>query len=214
MQTLINQQKCLFQECPREHHDAGGPVPNFIVLTLAEFHEKLTDLMLDFHLVHNRGPIIRHRDISVRGDQDLVHAPRSKTGPQQIRHGARGGDVGPLCLKSLHALAFLLLLDDDERSAVFVEGQELLVELPLHLHVGGHFSLWEWREFINRVWVKNELLGTAGPEFVLLSVELGLFEFEKGARDLEFQREAELGQHLGNFWEVVTERHDGGVHGV
>jgi hypothetical protein len=61
-------------------NDTSSTVPNLIILTLADFHQELGDLMFYFHLTKDGRSVVGHGDIAIRRDQDFVQTSRTKRG--------------------------------------------------------------------------------------------------------------------------------------
>jgi hypothetical protein len=59
----------------RSHtNDTSRSVTDLVVLAFRQLNEKFGDLVLDLHLAEDRRTIVRHGDIAVRRDENLVKA--------------------------------------------------------------------------------------------------------------------------------------------
>ena len=54
--------------------DSGGAVANLVILTLAELHHELGDLVVHVHHLQDRGAVIGDGDVAVRRHHQLVEA--------------------------------------------------------------------------------------------------------------------------------------------
>ena len=66
----------LLKEGTREHHHAGGPVADLVILRSRELHEQLADLVLHLHLLQDGGAVVGDGDVAVAALEDLVHTLR------------------------------------------------------------------------------------------------------------------------------------------
>lgn len=57
---------------------ASGAVTNLVVLGFAELHEQFCDLMLDLHPAQDGCSVIGDSNVSIRRDENLVQAARTK----------------------------------------------------------------------------------------------------------------------------------------
>mmetsp|Transcript_7579 Transcript_7579/g.46615 ORF Transcript_7579/g.46615 Transcript_7579/m.46615 type:complete len:266 (-) Transcript_7579:6-803(-) len=58
MDASIEESFCLFEECTGEHHDAGGSISHFVVLTFGQFDHELGHLVFDPHLFQDGGTVV------------------------------------------------------------------------------------------------------------------------------------------------------------
>jgi len=121
----------LLEQRAGEDHNARRAVADFRVLALAELHEELGDLVLDLHPAEDRRTVVRHCDVAVRGDEDLVEPSRAQTCPHDLGDSAGGENVRLDRLDAMRARLAALVADDNERPAVLILG------VGCALHRGG-----------------------------------------------------------------------------
>mmetsp|Transcript_29972 Transcript_29972/g.45143 ORF Transcript_29972/g.45143 Transcript_29972/m.45143 type:complete len:255 (+) Transcript_29972:1049-1813(+) len=134
--ALLDEAERLLEHGACHHNDASGAIANLVVLRLGQLHQELGDVMGHVHLFQDSGSIVRDQDIPIRSDNHLVHALWSHGASNGFADRLGGEDVGLVCLCSLQSLLSLLLLQDDEWVAVFIDG-----ELPLRHRHGGRLRV-------------------------------------------------------------------------
>lgn len=51
-------------------------------------------MVANLHLLHNRGAVVRDRNVAIGGNEDLIETAGSKRGLDDVGHSSRGEDVG------------------------------------------------------------------------------------------------------------------------
>lgn len=60
------------EERSGQDDDTGRSVSDLLVLRLADLDEQLGDLVLNLHVLQDRGAVVGNGDVAVGGDEDLV----------------------------------------------------------------------------------------------------------------------------------------------
>ncbi len=72
----------MFEQCSGQHHDPCGPISNFVVLALGQFHHKAGHGVLYFHFFDNGGTVVGDSDLLVGGDEEFVQSLGAQRGSQ------------------------------------------------------------------------------------------------------------------------------------
>lgn len=91
---LFEELLSLLKQRASEHHDARGSVADFVILRLRELDEEAANLVLNVHLLEDRGAVVGDGHVAVRADEHLVHAAGTQRGAQNVGHRARSKDIG------------------------------------------------------------------------------------------------------------------------
>lgn len=91
--TLVKKLLGLFKDSTGKNDDTSGTISDFVILGGRKFSQKFGGLMVDFHLFEDSGTVISDNNITIGGNEHLVHSLGTERGLQETGNSAGCHDV-------------------------------------------------------------------------------------------------------------------------
>ena len=67
-------------------NNSGGAIADLVVLRARELHQKLCNLVLDIHLLHDCGAVVSNGHFPIRTNEHFIKTFRTERSPECVRN--------------------------------------------------------------------------------------------------------------------------------